>query len=298
MKPLTHQRYLSNRLDIHAILEDQSRGRVRNGGSILIESEGRALAAELEPLDWDSSVLGLNAWRVSQVFADLPMSPDECVSLVQRLQSEIQKKSIRLISLRLPEGCGPLETALTQAGWYEVDRLTLYALELNNVPTGALPKGDMSVEPVGASGADLFLSEQPDLFRFGRMHRDPHFAGGKADRFYRELCARICQNPESTRLGLTVNGRLIGVCLGQIEEAFPDEDLRLAYLWQIAVAQEHQGKGYSRFLLEQFARVMAKRADILEIGTQTDNLAANRLYQSMGLEGISGAVTFHHYAEA
>ena len=64
----------------------------------------------------------------------------------------------------------------------------------------------------------------------------------------------------------------------------------------IAVSPAHQGKGIGLGLLAHLQREICKEHEIL-VGTQHDNLAAQRLYRAAGFEFVESKHVYHFYRE-
>ena len=69
----------------------------------------------------------------------------------------------------------------------------------------------------------------------------------------------------------------------------------LGLLWLIAVRPDCAGRGLAKPLLLAFLLASRRHFDHVEIGTQSDNVPANRLYQSVGLKLVANAVTLHRW---
>lgn len=72
-----------------------------------------------------------------------------------------------------------------------------------------------------------------------------------------------------------------------------------AKVFSLEVLQSHRKKGYGRKLMEKAIQRCRERGfDKIELNTETDNTAANKLYQSLGfqLEGLKFG--FNNYVKA
>ena len=185
-------------------------------------------------------------------------------------------------------------------GWFTTDALNIYMVNMETPVS--IDKVHISLDIVirdlSFNDAISFFDREKDLFLDARVYRDPNIPKDKARKFYRELFIFIFNKPESIGLGLYKGERLIGIILGEKDFLLQNKvNFKLSYLWEIGMSSEFRGFGYSKLLLEGFLKRMSLDNKFVEIGTQVDNIPANRLYNSCGLKLVSNASSLHKWFE-
>lgn len=70
--------------------------------------------------------------------------------------------------------------------------------------------------------------------------------------------------------------------------AHEDRDRRALFLWRLAIAKEHQGKGYGTEALRKFIDLTRARGkyDCIVIGYEEGNHRAGRMYERLGFRPV------------
>jgi ribosomal protein S18 acetylase RimI-like enzyme len=250
----------------------------------------------LEVLPWDTRVLGVPCARVHALFADADNWTVEAArDLAALAAQESEARGAAFLSCRVRAGVPSLLDGLTASGWLQRDALNVYTLGASRPAAVGPPAG---VEIIGLPASQLqgryddFATE----FRYGRIHREPMIPDGRAVAFYRALFEGIVAEPAALRLGLLTGGELVGFAIGAADQALESTlGVTFTYLWQIGVRPDFRGGTHAMALLEGFlARV--PKDHVLEVETQFDNVAANRLYTRAGLLLAGNAFTYHRWS--
>jgi len=93
-----------------------------------------------------------------------------------------------------------------------------------------------------------------------------------------------------------MNGDPVGVAAGEVDAGLnTKKGGPFGYLSLAAVHPEFRGRGIGQVLAGSFFRGFTRQVSKIEVGTQIENYAANRLYQKLGLSSVSSLVTFHRW---
>jgi len=293
-----YQIYLEQMVDFNDALWEKHLQYRKDGIRMEIVLPGTGCVTALEPQSWDSDVLGLSAGTVSDVFHGQPLSQHEAECLVALIEKKIKAVNLDFISFRISVTERFLLQALENFGWYEVDRLNIYSASLNSLTESkikSLPDqyelGDFDLDDGLA-----FLESQPGLFCLSRMHMDTNIPKVKADNFYKAVFCSQYHSLTNFRVGLWRKGRLIGIAIGNVDRWLADTlNFNLGYLWLLGISETVRGKSLSKPLLAAFIVKAKDQLETLEIGTQIGNLAANKLYISLGFKLAARTVTLHRW---
>jgi ribosomal protein S18 acetylase RimI-like enzyme len=290
----SYQRYLARRgisaqtqrrVAIQCVTEQPS-------NECLIERSDGAVWLAL--LEWDSQVLGVQTGRINAFFSsDEGWNAAAVAALLGEAQGWLRDRHVRFASCRVSSSDLVLCDTLLKEGWESRDTLNVYT----RAPEARTPETTGEARTVDLSSSQItpFLDEFADAFRLARMHLDPRIGRERANRFYRALCTRISEDPSGKAVGVFDEGRLAGIAIGGLDEPLhAASGLKLAYVWQIAVFREFRGRGVGSMLLKGLEDCFAQ-ADLIEAGTQADNVSAQSMYRSRGFAHSATAVTFHKW---
>jgi len=293
-----YQVYLEQMIKFNNAIWERHLKRLQDGIGQEIILPGTECVAAIEKQNWDSDVMGFSAGRVTDVFHAQPLSRNEAECLVALIEKEIQASNLSFISIRISVTEISLLQALEDCGWCAVDRLNIYYACLNSLRASkikALPEqyvlGDFDLTE-GLS----FLEREHGLFYLSRMHMDTNISKVKADNFYKEVFCSQYQSPTNFRVGLWMKDQLIAIAIGNRDQWLADTlNFNLGYLWLIGISEAMQGKFLSKPLLAAFLVKAKEQLENIEIGTQAGNIAANKLYLSLGFKLVARAVTLHRW---
>lgn len=219
---------------------------------------------QLQPLAWDSQFLGYPVARIS-VVGNLPPLAE-----VRRCMTEQ--------GVRLAYWAG---TALQP----EMDACFVVSqLELRAALPAAVPPDSEAITHPSLRFFDVYGTADADLTLLARQagwgsrfRLDKCFAPEVCDEMYRIWLQRSCSREIADQVLIT---RLGNTLAGMITVRFSKP---LGQIGLVSVAPELQGHGIGRQLLLQVLRA-ASQAGCTELAvvTQVQNLAAVRLYQSVG----------------
>jgi ribosomal protein S18 acetylase RimI-like enzyme len=291
LRNASHQAYLNAYMDFDGLL----RARVLEGPRRPETVEGgNGLVACLADSPWDSDLLGLPVRKAAHFFYREEPTPSEAAAFAARLDRALSLPDTGFATARFGFGLFPLAPALEAEGWSLGDVLNIYHADLAAAPVRH-PEDAGLCEPDWDEVADRF-PDPSRYFTHSRILRDGCMPPGAARRFFSLLLEQTFRGRAAVRVGIRRGGVLAGFAVGDRDDGPAGEAPGgLGFLWLIAVHPDHAGRGLSRILLAEFLARMGAANRHVEIGTQVDNLAANRLYQGAGLKPVSNALTFHRW---
>ncbi len=299
MKNLNYQGYLNEFILFNQILWDVTKNSIKNCRSHKICSTNKNIICDYQRLEWDTDLLGIVTGRINNIFFDKEPVFEEVAEFIEVIEQELQERGVKFVFVRLNLSHFHVWKAFELKNWLTADIINVYSA--NSSQSSFLDKNvkdesHLSVrEPSLKESLCLFDSEKK-LFSYSRIHRDPNIPLKKGIKFYRELLIHVFNKPHSVKTALYDGNDIIGLVLGESEKVFPDKaDFSVGYLWEIFLASGYRGRGFSKLLLCKFMDKIRSNVDFIEIGTQMDNIPANRLYASGGLRLAAAGVTLHKW---
>jgi len=225
------------------------------------------------PQPFEEALLQTPVWRV--LVDGTPDAHD-----IAALAVATRVEQVGLAMCRLDEGDPAIEL-FSAAGFRPVEVLLTYDAPL---PAAAvMPAGVRTA--VESDIADC-RAVAAASFRFDRFHTDTVIDHATAD----SLKAQWVEN--------ALRGRADAVLVAEREGTIAGFNACLltpgaAVIDLIAVRPHAQGAGIGRMLVSGAFAHFAGRAPVLRVGTQEDNHASCRLYESFGMEVVRRQVTLH-----
>jgi ribosomal protein S18 acetylase RimI-like enzyme len=260
----------------------------RNQSVIDTGSPVMGATGKVTTLDWDTGLLGLRCARLDGVTAT---SGDSAIEIAHHLSSQAKALRIEHLSVRFDAEDQALIKAFQNSGFEEVDGIVTFALDLSSVSVPEMPEGvSLSTHEDAEEVAEISRI----AFTIDRFHSDPILEKARCD----ELHAVWARN---SVLGKAADGVVILKEDGKVQgfvtcKIHADTEVHLGVkigtIVLVAIAPESQGKGYGKQLVAGSLRWFADQGcDIVEVGTQTANTAAMKLYQSAGFTKVAASVS-------
>jgi ribosomal protein S18 acetylase RimI-like enzyme len=240
-------------------------------------------------LEWDSEFFGVPSGRLLDLWRR-PFVPARVAwgELVPALVARADAQGFDFLDVRIAADELALAQALEAAGFRLVDALAIYRHDLRGaVAAPPIPHREEAVAAV----LDAGLARM----EWGRLFADPRVPRAMAEDFYRRTTLHyLAQGGRSTLL--VEGGRPAGLAIGILdEEGSRLAQRRLGQLWLFILAPDYTGKGLGKRLFNQFCAEFGAVVEFVEIGTQIQNVPANRIYRSAGAMPIAHALTFHRW---
>jgi ribosomal protein S18 acetylase RimI-like enzyme len=250
----------------------------------------------LEPLAWDSRMLGVSAARVDIVAtgAYLPRR-QACEALLDAALSEARARRHHHLSARVDAADDATVHALEAGGLLSVDALLTFERSvIGGSKDGGSP--DFMLRDARDEDVSEIESIAAESFVDGRFHADPSIAPGVAASIYREWAAASCRREAADEVIVAVSrsGQVVGFVAWRILQ---DTGVHLGRLTAsivlIATTPEARGWGVGRLLVMAAVGAAAKRSAVtMQVGTQIRNAAAGRLYERCGFRLASASQSF------
>jgi len=244
-----------------------------------------ALAPRFIPDPWLAKSLGRSVYRV----VSLPGSQCEqslCADMARLCEHGESFFYTRLATSEI-RTC----IALGHCGFNIVDT----AITLSRGTEGGhAPTESICVHTAARDEHDAILAVAAKCFRWSRFHLDPHIPREVADALKRRWVESYTDGTRGSALYAASVAGQVGGFLAVMESV--EKGRRVAIIDLMGVAEEHQGKGVGRALVETFIEEWRGRASELRVGTQAANVRSLRLYESNGFRIASSQYVLHaHY---
>jgi len=229
----------------------------------------------LEPLSWDTQVLGLNSARVVDI-AGSSATPDYAA-----LTSKLRSLGFQYVIARRPQAEWSRFRAFEAAGFQLVDGILSYRRELGSVPHAT---GNFRVAT--AADATAVGEMAARTFVYSRFHNDPLLSGKMAAHVHNEWAKNSVLGKAADCVWLAEeNGRLMGFCTGKISG-------ETGSIVLLAVDKNFSGRGLGHNLSYKVCEwFKLQGAKVVTVQTQTSNVPAMSLYTSAGFQPFQSSYT-------
>jgi ribosomal protein S18 acetylase RimI-like enzyme len=239
------------------------------------------LRAEVEPCAWDTEFFGFSFARVKNLYVREPL-PEKT-----RLAAYLCEAHYRFADVRVGATHSGIVDLLLNAGFRRVEEMAIFTLP------NAVPSREEAVTPAQPGDREHICRLAAESFSTARFFQDARFPRDKVTAFYAQLAEHFLGHGDLTVV-LRTDKQFAGFALGTTDpELSKLTGRRIGYLWLVAVAPGFRGKGFGLRLLHGFHHYFAQYAEVIEVGTQTVNEAALRLYRKYGCRNVAGAFTLH-----
>jgi ribosomal protein S18 acetylase RimI-like enzyme len=250
--------------------------------------------AIVEPLDWDTRVLGIPAGRLELV-ASAAMSSATLARLLDAAVAAAPALGIRHLSARVDAADDAAIHALEARGFLNVDALLTFAAGPADLSGAVTPAGIRTIRTASADDSNAVAELAETAFRHGRFHSDPSIAPERAAAVYHTWAAACCAGTAADVVLVAEAGdRLAGfVACRMQDDTAVHLDRATGTIPLIATSDRFQGQGVGATLVTAAGAWFAGRnASAVEIGTQLRNVPAARLYERCGFRLVGGSLSF------
>jgi len=256
-----------------------------------------AATGRVRPLEWDSKFFGVPCGRFEGLFfASTDPNPLKTrLELLQKMTAMANAAGLDFLDCRIRADDLYLKEALEESGFFLCDELSIYQTELATDPENAQPTAKATPE---WDKLAAFLERCLADMEWGRVFQDPNIDRKTARKFYLQACRHYLSEGAHVT-AIEENGSLVGAAIGVVDAEISEQTgRRYGILWFITVDPAYRGQGFGKRLFDKFKQEFAVRAELLEIGTQSANTAANRIYLSAGCGPLARVMTFHKWGRA
>lgn len=251
--------------------------------------------ALLQPLPWDSGILGMETGRVELIVGASP-SRRGCTigALLDEALDGAARRAIRHVTVRVDAADDEAVHALETRGFLNVDALITLAASAAALPP-LRPVAGLAVRQAAREECAAIGDIAAAAFRHGRFHADPSIPLERARAVYRYWTINCCEGTAAEAVLLAVvDGAPAGfIACRTSSDVTPAGPVRTGTIVLIAVADAARGRGVGTALIAAAGGWFRERdATTVEVGTQLKNLPASRLYERCGFRQIAASLTF------
>lgn len=229
-----------------------------------------------EILPWDSRFFGVTIGRLQDP------APADVTAAVGWARAE----GVRCLYALVDATRTPALRALEDEGF----RLTDVRLTLDRAAAGMAEAAHGTIRPARAADAAALEALARVSHRNTRFYEDGRFDRARCDDLYATWIRRALDAPDTSVIVPDVDGRAAGYLT---VEKGPEARIGL-----VAVAPEHQGRGFGDALLAEAVRVaQAHGSERLSVVTQGRNSRAVRFYERGGFRTRSCEFWYHRWFE-
>ena len=264
-----------------------------------LRRSGRWLGlAQLEPLEWDSRMLGRAAARLNWLLApgDYPAALERKQQLLDWVLDEARRQGVEYLTARVPADDLSSLHALESRGFLLLDVILTFSRTLSDVPTCPSDRGVRLCRPTDVPALRRIAESS---FRYDRYHADPIIPAGVADRLHAEWIENSARGFADAVLvadGDSCSNEPAGFLTLKLDrKAGPLLGVSIATIVLVATAAHARGAGIGRRLVQAALEwCREQQVDHLEVGTQVRNAPASRLYTTEGFRQVQTSVSLRH----
>ncbi len=251
--------------------------------------------AQLEPLEWDTRMLGRPAARVNWLIAsgDYQTGLERKRQLLDRLLEDACRRGVEHLTARVAANDPSSIHALQSRGFVLLDSIVTFSRP-STAP--ADPSGGVAVRLWRSGDLESLRRIAASSFSCDRYHADPEIPNEVADRLHADWIENSCRGFADAVLVAELEelpGGVAGFTTVKIDRPAAQElGVRIAAIVLVATDQRARGRGIGGMLTGaaiEWCRTQA--VHIVEVGTQLRNVRACRLYAAMGFQIVDGSVS-------
>ncbi len=244
------------------------------------------ISYNLDFLAWDSKIFGKNVGKISSFQGEIGNNFNK-LKFIEQLKDNIYNSNFELLYFRHDlEYLGFIE-AFEEVGFKIEDIMNIYFGKADNFNN--ICYVDACIIEYNEKYKTKISRIAKNSFHYSRFYNDYKISNEIADSIYDKLFLSILNSPQKFIRLLKLNSEIAGFVLGERDDLNPE----IGYLWLIGLAEKYRGKGHGDNLLRCFLKEFSKEVEVIEIGTQVNNLAANKIYRKNNLNQLSSIYTMH-----
>lgn len=281
---------------VEYVLSSWEEGREKGAVTLVSRSRGRVEGLlQWEQLPWDTGILGFPigriTWWVSGAMGEAMLAREE---LLRACVRGAERQGLQYLVARVASEDRTGVHILERNGFALIDGLLSFGLDLMKSPTAMLKaEGPLTCARCITEDMPALREIARSSFVFDRFHSDPVIPRDKADKLHEHWIEDSCSGTADAVL-VAHAGRPVGFTtlkLDKLAEAACGVGIGTIVL--LATSPDHRRKGVARSLtlaaLDWFRQA---GCSWVEVGTQMANVAASRVYQSVGFELVGSSLTF------
>jgi len=244
------------------------------------------------PLDWDSKQIGMNVATINIVHG---RTQDILKELVDCVLSSCRQLNFNYVTIRTQSDNYPLIHSSEESGFILLDTLLTFSYDMRQLTNSP---SEENIRPAQASDIPFLKNIARSAFRHDRFHADPLIKKDRADELHGVWVENSCKGVAADVVLVSeYNGELAGFITCKIDvnsREFLNKSIGSIVL--IATSQNYKRQGIASSLLKGAMQwFKSKAVDFVEVGTQTNNIAAARLYLSNGFKLVNSTITLRKH---
>jgi ribosomal protein S18 acetylase RimI-like enzyme len=259
----------------------------------------------LEQLEWDTNYFGIKMARIPHliVHRKYPQQFELRRQLITRLMLECSARNIEHISARIAKEDIHSIHALESQGFRLMDLIVTGFVNTKKwVSPETNPK--WPVREFSPHELPILVKIANEAFIKGRIasqrfHNDPLLPKDKSDKLYVQWLINASKGLADTILVAEINNKPVGFCACKVERELSERiGLRLGVIFLTGVLPSARGKGVHSSMLEYALNWFSNKVDVVEIGAEVSNYAAQRGWRNYGFKIVRSQCTFHKSLQA
>lgn len=265
---------------------------------IQIENKVKGLAGYTY-LPWDTKRMGVKVARIDYLISTGDYHKEYFIKnlLLNEITLLCKAEEIQYLIARVNSLDFSSIHVLEQNGFIIVDGILTFYIDINQYLTLEFRKNEIQVfelkEP-NKEEIEQIVNIAQYAFKYDRFHSDPFIPNEKANQIHAEWVA----NSYSKKIADAIivasrNGKILSFVTCKIEQEIKEYlNLPLGIIVLVATDVKAQGMGIGKITTLGALNWFAQRGvNIVEVGTQLQNIPASRLYESCGFKLVNTSLT-------
>lgn len=272
------------------------------GGLVLcVEKGGETVAAAgFRPLQWDSSIFGVEMGQIAAIIHDpARVSREDLEALIDNLTGECRSRGIKHLTTRIDADELSLAQSLESRGFYLVDAIVTYTFIPRRQELGHFKHlYQTRIYREEDREAVLHVANTAYQNYLGRYHADPHLPNEAANRLYQIWTEKFLQEGFAERI---IVAERKGKVIGFLGYRMQHDILKATGVRAVGAGLGGclpEGLGAYSALLETAMREGMHRYDMQDFETQLNNINIVRIYQKINFEFARAKYTFHAWLDS
>ncbi len=248
---------------------------------------------------WDSKILGIQVGKIDFLAADGDYDNQLEIKniLFKGLIKKWREDDIRYILCRINSEDLSSINVLISHGFILIDGILTFSLHLKNIKPDD-HNSNIETRLVHPEETEQVKQIARESFKIDRFHSDPIIPEKLANKAYESWAENSCKKiaADAVIVGL-INDQIASfVTCKKDKMAREFFGLSLGIIDLVATDKRFRKKGLARSTTYGVLNWFRNNGiELVEVGTQISNIAASRLYESLGFKLISTSLTFRKY---
>jgi GNAT superfamily N-acetyltransferase len=245
-------------------------------------------------LAWDSGQLGMPAARIDLLVSagGFEEAIERKSALLNTVAEECRAQGVRYLTARVGASDHSTIRALTKESFDLLDGLLTFSLKLREAVPRPVSR-DLEIRLCRPPDLDELLAITRSAYTCDRFHVDRALAPGVADRLYESWVRRSCSGQEADAVMVTTRqGQVLAFVTCKLRRD-SDAGASTGTIGLVATAEEARSLGIGSATLEGALDWFRQQdVEVVEVGTQMQNVGACRLYEKAGFHMARMSLTF------